>query len=304
MKDMSESVRNKIIVAMPAYNEEKYIGSVVLEARQYADEVIVVNDGSKDNTSKVASLAGAKVIDHKINNGKGYCIQTILSEANKESPDVLVIMDADGQHKSDEIPRLVGYVLKGYDLVIGSRKLQKDSNTPLYRKIGQKILLYLTNFQSGKKLTDTESGFRGLSRKAVSELQLEEKGFAIETEMIVEAKSRGLKITEVSISNIYTGDGSTLNPVKHGFQVLGSLVLMISATRLISLFWVVGAVLIALGLLAFLRAVNIYYQFKVIAMGTSFAGMMLVIVGVQSVFTGVLLKRLAKIKNWNHNRGR
>lgn len=297
---MPEFVKPKIIVAMPAYNEEKYIGSVVLAAKHYASEVIVVNDGSDDCTSKIASLAGATVLNHEKNEGKGSTIQTILVEASKKKPDVLVIMDADGQHKSDEIPRLVKSVLAGNDLVIGSRKLQKDINTPLYRKVGQKILLYLTNFQSGKQLTDTESGFRAFSSRAISELNLEEDGFAVETEMILKAKSKGLKISEVSVSNIYTHDGSTLNPVRHGLQVLGSLVLMISATRLISIFWVGGILSIALGFLAFARFVNIYYQSREIPVGTTFAAVLLIVVGVQSIFTGILLKRLARIKKWNH----
>lgn len=297
---MSESVKSKIIVAMPAYNEEKYVGSVVLAAKQYAGEVIVINDGSNDQTSKIASLAGATVIDHKKNEGYGSSIQTILAEANKKKPDVLVIIDADGQHKSEEIPRLIKAVLEGNDLVIGSRKLQKDNNTPLYRKVGQKILLYLTNFQSGKRLTDTESGFRAFSKKAIDVLVVNEGGMAVSAETVVKAAEKGLKIKEVPISIIYTADGSTLNPIWHGLQVLSSLILMISATRLISLFWLGGIVSIALGLYAFFKFVNIYYQYKAIAIGTGFAALLLILIGIQSIFAGVLLKRLSKINRWNH----
>lgn len=300
MKDMSESIKPKIIVAMPAYNEEKYIGSMVLAAKQFAGEVIVINDGSKDQTSKIARLAGATVIDHEKNNGYGSSIQTIIAEASKKKPDVLIIMDADGQHQSEEIPRLVKAVLEGNDLVIGSRKLQKDHSTPLYRKVGQKILLYLTNFQSGKKLTDTESGFRAFSKKAIDVLVMDEGGMAVSAETVVRAAEKGLKIKEVPVSIIYTTDGSTLNPVRHGFQVLGSLLLMISSTRLLSIFWMAGIVLIALGLLAFARAINIYYELRAIAIGTVIASILLIIVGVQSIFTGVLLKRLSKIRHWNH----
>ncbi len=299
MEAVNQFNGTRIIVAMPAYNEEKYIGSVVLAAKQFSSEVIVINDGSNDRTSEIATLAGATVVEHKKNNGYGSSIQAIIAEASKKKPDVLVIMDADGQHRAEEIPRLVRAVLDGNDLVIGSRKLQKDKNTPFYRKVGQKVLLYLTNFQSGKRLTDTESGFRAFSKRAVSELVMDEGGMAVSAETVVRAADKGLKIKEVPISVIYTGDGSTLNPISHGLQVAGSLVLMISATRLISLFWLGGVVLIALGLLALARVINFYYVDGVIAVGTSMASILLTIVGVQSIFTGILLKRLSKVKNWN-----
>ena len=163
-----------VIVGTPAYNEEKYIGSIVIQARQHADEVIVVDDGSMDHTSRVAELAGATVVRHETNKGYGCAIQRILAEAKKRDPDVLVILDADSQHNPDEIPALAKAVAEGFDVVIGSREMQKNI-IPSYRRFGQRVLSRLTHIASRKKLSDTESGFRAYSRKAIGALKLKNK---------------------------------------------------------------------------------------------------------------------------------
>ncbi len=149
--------KTKIIAAIPAFNEETYIGTVVLRTRQYVDQVIVVDDGSTDQTGNVARLAGAIVVRHQRNEGKGASIQTILAEVKKRSPDILVLLDADSQHNPDEIPSLIKAVSDGYDLVIGSR-IQQSSNIPRYRRLGQRVLSYFTGILSGEKVADSECG--------------------------------------------------------------------------------------------------------------------------------------------------
>ena len=215
----------RVIAGMPAYNEGNHIGAMVQQARKYADEVIVVDDGSTDGTSEKGESAGATVIRHSRNLGKGVAIQRVITEARKIAADVLVLLDADTQHDPNEIPRFVKSISAGYDLVIGSRQAEAHK-TPPYRRLGQRILLCATRMLTGVRLTDSESGFRALSAKAIAELTLKEKGFAIETEMIAEAAAKGLKITEIPIANIYTADGSTQNPVRHGFSVLFRIVVM------------------------------------------------------------------------------
>src|SRR3989304_6205910 len=122
MKQPSQSPRQnrlKVIAAIPAFNEEKYIGTIVLKTRQYVDEVVVVDDGSTDQTANIARLAGANVIQHQQNRGYGASIQALLAAAKGKELDILVLLDGDFQHNPDEIPQLIQPISEGFDLVIG-----------------------------------------------------------------------------------------------------------------------------------------------------------------------------------------
>jgi len=290
---MNEAPRPKIIVATPAYNEEKYIGSIVLQARQYADEVLVVDDGSTDRTAKIARLSGATVVRHDKNEGYGVAIQSILAQAKERAADVLVILDADAQHNPDEIPVLTRAITDGFDVVIGSRKLHRGS-IPLYRRLGQKVLSSLTNFLSGTKLSDTESGFRAYSRRAIEALELTEAGMAVSAETIPAAVAKGLKVTEVPISITYTKDGSTLNPVRHGLGVLHRIMVMISERRPLLFFGLFGSISIGLGIVAGVTVVRVLFASQVLNMGTALISMLLFTIGILSIFTGIILSVLVR----------
>jgi len=292
---MAEVTNPRVIVAMPAYNEERYIGTLVLKARKYTDEVMVVDDGSIDGTAEISSLAGAIVIKHPQNKGKGVAIQRILDEVKKKIPDVLVLLDADSQHNPDEIPRLIKPVLNGYDLVIGSREGTKKS-IPFYRRIGQKILLQSTRILAKNRITDSESGFRAFSRRAITELKLSQKGFAVESEMIAVAEEKGLKITEVPISVKYTKDGSTLNPIRHGLGVLTQIMAMISERKPLFFFGILGGILALAGLLAGIRTLEILQDSGEMPIGTVMLSVLFFIVGILSIFTGIILHTLSRRK--------
>lgn len=286
---MNKSASHNIVVGMPAYNEEKYIGSIVMLVKQYADEVIVVDDGSIDRTAKVATLAGATVIQHGENKGYGAAIQDIIFEAKKKNADILVIIDADAQHNPEEIPTLIKAVSEGYDLVIGSRKMQTQSDIPAFRRFGQRVLLFFTNILSGEKLSDTESGFRAYSRKAMAELELKEKGMAISAETVSAATVKGLSVTEVPISVTYTKDGSTMNPVKHGVGVLNRIMVMISERKPLLFFGLMGGILFALGIVFGIIVVQTLYAEQILQVGSALISMLLITVGTLSIFTGVIL---------------
>ena len=295
MTQKTQQTEVSVLAGIAAYNEARYVGSIVLQARQYVNEVIVVDDGSTDNTARVAELAGATVIRHAQNRGKGAAIQSILAEAKKRNPDVLVLLDADAQHDPNEIPALIKPISKGFDLVIGSREAQNDK-TPRYRRVGRKVLLHSARLASKANISDSESGFRALSPKAINDLDLKANGFAIESEMITLAADKNLKITEVPISNIYTKDGSTLNPVRHGIDVLSRIIVMISQRRPLFFFGLAGGILLVIGLIIGIRVLNIAATTGEHAIGHTILTTLFIIAGMLSIFTGIILNALGRRK--------
>jgi glycosyltransferase involved in cell wall biosynthesis len=287
--------KTRVLAGIAAYNEARYVGSVVLQARQYVDEVIVVDDGSTDSTAKVAGLAGATVVRHPQNKGKGAAVQTILAEARKRNPDVLVLLDADAQHDPNEIPALIRPISEGFDLVIGSREAQ-EAKTPRYRRIGKEVIFRSSRLASGTNVYDSESGFRALSPKAINELDLKANGFAVESEMITFAADKKLKITEVPISNIYTKDGSTLHPIRHGIDVLSRIIVMISERRPLFVFGIVGVILLVIGLVFGVRVIDIANTTGSLAVGSAVLTALFIIAGILSIFTGIILNALARRK--------
>jgi glycosyltransferase involved in cell wall biosynthesis len=295
MTQKTQQTKVRVLAGIAAYNEARYIGSIVLQARQYVDEVIVVDDGSTDNTAKVAELAGATVIRHAENRGKGAAIQSIVAEAKKRNSETLVLLDADAQHDPNEIPILIKPISEGFDLVIGSREAQ-DDKTPRYRRIGKKVISRSTRLASKTNIFDSESGFRALSPKAIDELDLKENGFAIESEMITRAADKNLKITEVPISNIYTMDGSTLNPIRHGIDVLSRIIVMISQRRPLFFFGLAGGILLVAGLVIGFNVLHIATTTGQLAIGSTILTTLFIIAGMLSIFTGIILNALSSRK--------
>jgi len=291
--DTKQKIR--VLAGIAAYNEARYVGSIVLQARQYVDEVIVVDDGSTDNTARIAELAGATVIRHNQNRGYGATVRSILAEAKKRNPDVLVLLDADSQHNPNEIPTLIKAVSEGSDLAIGSREAQKDK-TPRYRRIGQKVVSRSTRLASKANISDSECGFRAFSQRAISELELKASGMAVSAETIVRAAEKNLKITEVPISNIYTKDGSTLNPIRHGIDVLSRIIVMISQRRPLFFFGLAGGILVVIGLIFGIRVIDIAATTGALALGSAILTTLFIIAGILSIFTGIILNALSRRK--------
>jgi glycosyltransferase involved in cell wall biosynthesis len=291
---MAEPSRPRIIAGLPAYNEGKYIGSLVLDTRQYVDEVIVVDDGSSDNTARVAGLAGADVVRHPQNLGYGAAVRSLLAEARQRNADVLVILDADSQHDPREIPNLVKPLDHGYDFVIGSRENQ-TGKIPLYRRVGQKVILNSVSALSGTELTDSECGFRAFSKKAIATLDLKQDGMAVSAETIAEATRCNLKITQVPVSVTYHKDGSTLNPLSHGLGVFTRVLIMISEQRPLFFFGMTGAFLVVFGIITGVYTLQLYSISRVVSTGWALVTMLFLILGAGSVFSGLLLNTISRI---------
>lgn len=215
-----KQTKPRIFAAIPCFNEGQFIPDIVTKALIYVDKVIVVDDGSTDNTSEVAQNAGAEVIRHKARQGAGAATRSAFEAAKKSNVDILVTLDGDGQHEPDEIPRVLTPVLhKQADLVIGSRFLTSGTNVPRYRKFGIDVITWLYNFGSEVRVSDSQSCFRAHSRRLLEAINITEKGFGFSVQVLIKARKKGFVITEVPISCIYHPQGSSLNPIAHGLGV-------------------------------------------------------------------------------------
>ena len=286
----------KIIACMPAFNEEKYIGSLVLQTRQYVDEVIVVDDGSTDNTAEIAALAGARVIKHERNRGYGAAIQSIFAEAKKIDPDVLVILDADAQHSPQEIPTLIKPILMMAMTALSAPGRKQAKRYLSTVASGRGIILHSVKRLSEDKLTDTECGFRAFSRKAVRALELQETGMAVSAETVAEAARKNLKVTQVPVNVTYSKDSSTLHPVRHGLSVFTRILVMISEQRPLFFFGLGGLVLVIVGMIFGIRVLNLYSESSVLPTGNTLVSVVLIVIGMFSIFTGLILRALSREK--------
>jgi glycosyltransferase involved in cell wall biosynthesis len=240
----------RISVIIPAFNEEVAIGSVVLGAKQFSDQVIVIDDGSTDRTARMAELAGAKVISLEKNSGKAHALMYGLKLPENDDCDVIVVMDGDGQHRSEDIISVIAPVLeREADLVIGSRYMGEGNDVPRYRQLGQGILNHLTNISSEVKISDSQSGLRALSFKAIENLDFASENYNIESDMIIHFANRGLTIKEVPISVRYdVPHGHKKNSITMGMGLFGNVVSTIGYKRPLIVFGIPGLILMLVGL--------------------------------------------------------
>ena len=250
----------KRIVCIPAYNEGHIIHKVITECKKYADLVIVCDDGSSDNTSIEAKSAGALVINHNINKGKGAALRSLFDSARKNNADVVVTIDGDGQFIPKEIPKLMNPILEeDIDIVIGYR-FSESSKMPSYRQFGNKILDKITNLASELPFRDTQSGFRAYSRKALTKIEFSNDNFAADSEILINASKKGLKISEEKITVLYDiqGDTSTLNPVHHSASVFSALIEIIALKKPLLLLGIPGLILTIIGIIFSVNVISVF----------------------------------------------
>jgi glycosyltransferase involved in cell wall biosynthesis len=298
------SVSPSLIAAIPAYNEAGTIGDVVTEASQYVDEVIVVDDGSSDNTAQLADDAGATVVVHETNTGYGGALQTAFSEANKRDVEHLVIIDGDGQHDIGDIERLVDVQRKtASEIVIGNRHgSDSETSMPLYRRFGLAIINIMTNLSLGivrpsKQITDTQSGFRAYSGDAVESLSMDQSlgtGMNASTDILYHGFENGYQFEEVSTTiNYDLEDTSSQNPVSHGLKLVHNILNTVERKRPIGFLGVPGFIFSFFGIvIAYLTLSNF------MATGTFPLGMALVssVVFLMGLFMGLTATVLHALK--------
>lgn len=284
------------LVGIPAYNEEKTIGDVVKKSLKHSDKVLVVDDGSTDDTIKIAQENGATVISHKKNQGYGAAVITIFERARQENADILTIIDGDGQHDPEQISLLVNTLQENnVDVVIGSRFLDEKSSTPGYRKRGIKIITSAANFGADFKVSDAQSGFRAYSKRAIESIHPTETGMSVSTEILLKISNKGLSVAEVPITVSYDGKTSSEHPVPHGITVLMNTLKFVSVKHPIPFYGFPGVVLVIIGSILGYQFLDAYLSKQVIFLGSLMAAIILFLVGTILCVTAVILFSMATL---------
>jgi glycosyltransferase involved in cell wall biosynthesis len=281
--------QHRVVVIIPAYNEERFIGSVVLKIRQFPVTAIVVDDGSTDATCLIADAAGANVIKHERNKGKGEALNSGIAAARKLNPEAIVVIDGDGQHMVRELPRIVQPILEGKaDVVVGSRYLNNTSNTPNHRKIGHWFFNKLTGITSQVSLTDSQSGYRAFSSRAINADRFLSTDFTVESEMQFWAREQNLRVIEVPVTIRYDGKPKR-SAIQQGVIVFNGILHLVGQYRPLLFFGLPGAFILTIGILFGIWVVDIYSRTQTLAVGYAMISVLMSMIGIVFLSTGFTL---------------
>jgi len=286
----------KITVGIPAYNEEKNIAKIIVKLKKMVDQILVCDDGSTDSTCAIAESLGVTVIKHPENSGYGMAIRSIFLKAREINADLLVTIDADGQHKIEDINKIIKPIADGRaDISIGSRFLEEGDNAPKYRKLGINIITKVTNSSLSEKITDAQSGFRAYNNKVLQSLTPSDSGMGISTEILIKSSNLGLKIAEVPTEIQYEGETSSQNPISHGTGVLLSTLKYISIERPLRFYGVPSFIFFVIGLTFTFFSVQYYAEVGRLNTNLTLIAGGTLLIGVILVVTAILLYSLVSV---------
>ena len=290
----------QLVIGLPAYNEEKNIAKVILELQQITKIIVVCDDGSTDLTTKIAEKMGAIVVSHPKNLGYGAAIRSIFLKAKELNADILVTFDADGQHRVQDISKVVEPIKANTaDIVIGSRFLTDNDSVPNYRKFGIKAITKLTNVTTKNKVTDSQSGFRAYNGNVIQRLSLSDSGMGISTEILIKADKSEFRITEVPIEILYGGDTSTHNPVGHGISVILSTMKFISIERPLKFYGVPGLSFLGVGLFFIIWTLQVFGESRQVLTNIALIGIGMTIFGVMLLMSAIMLFSIVSVVREN-----
>jgi len=286
----------KIVIGIPAFNEEKNIAGILIKLKKISQHIIVCDDGSNDLTSKIAEELGAIVVKHEKNLGYGAAIKTIFLKAHEINADILITFDADGQHRIKDIEKVLEPIKNDVaDVVIGSRFLNYSQNIPKYRKVGIKAITGLTNIAGGTKITDSQSGFRAYSKKILESIRPTESGMGISTEILIKTQKAGFKIVEVPIVVLYEGETSTHNPISHGSSVIFSTIKYVAIERPLTFYGIPGIIFLCIGLFFSVWALQIFSQERELITNIVLVGGGGIILGTVLMITATILHSIVSV---------
>lgn len=285
----------KIIITIPAYNEERTIGKVINEIKQvmnktkYNYKILVIDDGSSDNTSKIAKKHGAIVYSNKIRLG---LIETFKVETKKcleLGVDIIVHTDADGQYFGTDIPRLIEKIEEGYDLIIGSRFKFKNKNLSFLKNIGNKAFALIFSNIMKRKITDTTSGFRAFTKNVAKNIELI-NNFTYTQEQLIRAYKMGYKTGEISIKTRKTRKSRLFNhSLQYAFKAWINIFRIYRDYNPLSFFGRIGLFLFSIGILIGLYFIYLHLTSGIKGhLGLLFLMLLLIFSGTQIILFGFL----------------
>jgi glycosyltransferase involved in cell wall biosynthesis len=285
-----------IVVGIPAFNEEVAIAKVIIRSQKYAQKVVVVDDGSSDDTGLISKSLGAAVLRHDRNLGKGAALRDLFRWAKQNGADVLVTIDGDGQHDATKIPLFIDALeSNGADVVLGGRQNMPPDMTRI-RWIGVQALNRVTHVKVNGRVVDAQSGFRAYSRRAIETLAPGEIGMAADSEILMRADRMGMCIVEIPISIKYAGlDTSTHHPVTQAVDVLFSVLKFISIRHPLSFYGGFGLCALAVSIWFGLMTLNFYQRWGIIITNLALITVATGIVAFLSLFTGLILFTLITV---------
>jgi len=283
------------VAAIPAYNEEQTIAKVLIHTSKHVDKILVVDDGSTDDTGLIAERLGATAVRHDQNLGKGAALRSSIKWAKHIDADILITLDADGQHNPDEIPNVIAPILTGEaDVVVGSRRHSK--NGPAYRRFGGRLLDRATDVRVGESVVDAQSGFRAYSRRSLDRISAGEYGMGVDSEILMKARDAGLRIVEVPVTVSYSGSRTSKhNPVYHAFDVFFSVVKYVSIRHPLLFYGGFSAVMFAIALVFGFQTLDLYSKWGRVVTNLALISIATGILGFLSLFTGVILFTLITV---------
>ena len=288
----------KVVIGIPAYNEEKNIASIILKLKKITEDIIVCDDGSNDLTADIVTKMGSVLITHPKNLGYGAAIRSIFLKAKELNADILVTFDADGQHRIEDINKVMEPLInEEADIVIGSRFLDSEGQKeiPTYRKFGIKAITALTTTSIKENISDSQSGFRAYSKKVLQEIMPSEFGMGVSTEILIKSSKKKFRIKEVPIIVLYEGDTSTQNPVSHGFSVVLSTIKFISIEHPLKFYGIPGIGFLGIGLFFIIWTLQVFTETREIITNISLIGIGSIIVATVLMMTAILLFTLVNV---------
>jgi glycosyltransferase involved in cell wall biosynthesis len=295
--------RNKFdntIAIIPAYNESKRISELIEATKRFVTAVVVIDDGSVDDTFEQAVQSNAIVYKNRRNRGKGAALRRGFKECMKLDPDIIITLDADGQHDPCEIPKLIQPIKEGFaDMVIGSRY---DTNSihevPLLRGIGLSVINALNKSLVNVNVRDTQSGFRAYSKSVFGTVSdYDSDGYGAETEQLAQVEVYGFDIVEVPVNIKYKGleRTSKKNPFSHGLHLVATILKLAIEKKPLVFFGLSGLALIVSSLLPLAYILDIFNEtryfsipFALLTLGLVFIGSLLIVLS----FVLYALKRI------------